>query len=126
MKLPVSSLWLPAQASSNKLVVVLHGQGGSAEDFRPLQDDLSIAEFNYLLLNGPEPYYNGFRWFNWVGNPATDVVRSRNLLTGVFTATAQAGYPPEQTFLLGFSQGCLIVHFSGPTMRHNLCTPPVS
>jgi hypothetical protein len=56
MKLPVSSVWLPAYTPSNKLVVVLHGQGGSADDFRPLQDDLSIAEFNYLLLNGPEPY----------------------------------------------------------------------
>jgi len=108
MKLPLSYVWVPAHIPSKHLVVVLHGQGGSSEDFRPLQNDLGIAEFNYLLLDAPNPYSTGFRWFNWAGNPLADVGRSRNLLSEVFTAIAQAGYAPERTFLLGFSQGGLM------------------
>lgn len=88
---------------------MLHGQGGSAEDFRTLQSDLGIDGLHYLLLNGSATYYNGFRWFNWDGDPRADVVRSRALLADVFSATEQAGYAPAHTFLLGFSQGCLMV-----------------
>jgi phospholipase/carboxylesterase len=120
MKLPLSYVWLPAQTPSKKLVVVLPGQGGSAEDSRPLQGDLGIADFNYLLLNGPEPYYSGFRWFNWDGDPLADGVRSRKLLTDVFSATEQVGYVPEQTFLLGFSQGCVMTLEFGARHSHAL------
>jgi phospholipase/carboxylesterase len=108
MKLPLSYLWVPARISSKQLVVVLHGQGGSSADLQPLQSDLGIVEFNYLLLDALDPYHTGFRWFNWEGNPLADVRRSCNLLAEVFTATAQAGYAPDRTFLLGFSQGCLM------------------
>jgi len=108
MKLPLSYVWIPALIPSKHLVVVLHGQRGSSEDFRPLQNDLGITEFNYLLLDAPDPYATGFRWFNWAGNPLADVGRSRNLLSEVFTAIAQVGYPPERTFLFGFSQGGLM------------------
>jgi phospholipase/carboxylesterase len=108
MKLPLTHVWLPARTPSQQLIVVLHGQGGSAEEFRPLQDELDIAELDYLLLNGPDPFYTGYRWYNWDGDPLADITRSRHLLAEVFTATEQAGYAPERTFLLGFSQGCLM------------------
>jgi phospholipase/carboxylesterase len=108
MQLPLSYLSVPARIPSKQLVVVLHGQGGSAEDVRWLTDALDIPKLNYLLLNAPDPYYTGFRWFNWDENPAADVLRSRDLLAKVFAATEQAGYPPDRTFLLGFSQGCLM------------------
>jgi phospholipase/carboxylesterase len=108
MQLPLSYLWVPARIPSKQLVVALHGQGASAEDFRWLPDDLDIPQLNYLLINAPDPYYTGFRWFDLDENPAADVLRSRELLTQVFAATEQAGYPPDQTFLLGFSQGCLM------------------
>src|SRR5215469_11802610 len=42
MKLPLSSVWLPAHTSSNKLVVVLHGQGGSARRLSNASGDLSM------------------------------------------------------------------------------------
>jgi phospholipase/carboxylesterase len=108
MNLPLSYIWLPAIVPSKQLVVVLHGQGGSSGDFQPIQSDLGIVEFNYLLLDAPDRYDSGFRWFNWEGNPLRDVGRSRNLLTEVLAATAKAGYAPERTFLFGFSQGCLM------------------
>jgi phospholipase/carboxylesterase len=75
---------------------------------------------NYLLLNGPEPAYGGFRWFNWDGDPLADAIRSRKLLTEVFSATQRAGYVPEQTFLLGFSQGCVMALEFGARHNHAL------
>ena len=110
VNLPLSHVWVPARVPSKQLVVVLHGQGGSAEGWS-LPDDLGIAGFNYLFLNAPDPCgegNTGFRWFNWAGDPLADIVRSRNLLAEVFSATEQAGYAPERTFLLGFSQGCVM------------------
>lgn len=56
MDLPLSHVWLPARIPSKKVVVVLHGQGGSAEDCRPLKSQLGIDDLNYLLLDGPDPY----------------------------------------------------------------------
>jgi phospholipase/carboxylesterase len=107
VNLPLSYVWVPARVPSKQLVVVLHGQGGSAEGWS-LPDELGVAGLNYLFLNAPDPYDTGFRWFNWAGDPLADVARSRNLLAEVFSATEQAGYAPERTFLLGFSQGCLM------------------
>jgi phospholipase/carboxylesterase len=56
----------------------------------------------------PDPFYTGFRWFNWDEDPFADVARSRGLLAQVFATTEAAGYAPDQTFLLGFSQGSLM------------------
>ena len=60
MNLPLSYVWVPARVPSKQLVVVLHGQGGSAEGWS-LPDDLGIAGFNYLFLNAPDPVTWRFR-----------------------------------------------------------------
>jgi phospholipase/carboxylesterase len=108
MKLPLSHLWLPAKIPSKQLIVVLHGLGDSSRGFLWLQDALEIDSLNYLLLNAPEPYYSGYRWYDIAEDPLSGIVRSRNILSEVFAATKRDGYPPEETFLLGFSQGCLM------------------
>lgn len=109
MKLPLSYIWIPAATTCSKqLAVVLHGQGGSAQDLQPLPNELGIPDVNYLLLDAPDPFHAGFRWFNWEGDPLADITRSRGLLAEVFATTESAGYAPDQTFLLGFSQGCLM------------------
>ena len=108
MKLPLSHIWLPAKTSSDQLMVVLHGLGDSARGFLWLQDELEIDSLNYLLLNAPEPYYSGFRWYDIHEDPLSGIVRSRSVLNEVFAILAREEYPPEKTFLLGFSQGCLM------------------
>lgn len=108
MKLPLSHLWLPAKNPSKQLVVVLHGLGDSARGFLWLQDALEIDSLNYLLLNAPEAYYSGYRWYNIGEDPLSGIVRSRNILSEVFAVLSREGYPPEKTSLLGFSQGCLM------------------
>jgi phospholipase/carboxylesterase len=108
MKLPLSHVWLPAKKTSDQLIVVLHGLGDSAKGFFWLQDELEIDSLNYLLLNAPEPYYSGYRWYDIYEDPIPGIVRSRGILSEVFAVLAHEEYPPEKTFLLGFSQGCLM------------------
>jgi phospholipase/carboxylesterase len=108
MKLPLSHIWLPAKNPSDQLIVVLHGLGDSARGFLWLQDELEIDSLNYLLLNAPEPYYSGYRWYDIYEDPLSGIVRSRSILSEVFATLAREEYPPEKTFLLGFSQGCLM------------------
>ena len=108
MKLPLSHVWLPAKIPSDQLMVVLHGLGDSTRGFLWLQDELQIDSLNYLLLNAPEPYYSGYRWYDIYEDPLSGIVRSRKLLSEVFAVLAGEEYPPEKTFLLGFSQGSLM------------------
>jgi phospholipase/carboxylesterase len=108
MNLPLTHIWLPADTPSKRLMVVLHGLGDSADGFLWLQDGLGIDSLDYLLLTAPDPYYGGFRWYDIDSNSLSGVVRSRQLLAQVFATTEQNGYKPEHTFLLGFSQGCLM------------------
>jgi predicted esterase len=107
MKLPLSHVWLPAKNPSEQLLVVLHGLGDSARGFLWLQEELEIDSLNYLLLNAPEPYYSGFRWYD-IEDPLSGIVRSRNILSEVFAVLSREEYPPEKTSLFGFSQGCLM------------------
>lgn len=108
MKLPLSHVWLPAKTPSDQLIVVLHGLGDSAKGFLWLPDALRIDSLNYLLLNAPEPYYSGYRWYDIEKDSLSGIVQSRKLLGEVFAILKREEYPPEKTFLFGFSQGCLM------------------
>jgi phospholipase/carboxylesterase len=120
MNLPLSHLWLPAKSRSKQLVVVLHGLGDSAEGFLWLQNALGIDSLNYLLLTAPEPYYSGYRWYDIGADSLSGIVRSRNILSEVFAATNLEGFSPKDTFLFGFSQGCLMTLEFGARHMHRL------
>jgi phospholipase/carboxylesterase len=107
MDLPLTHVWQPASSESKRLLVVLHGLGDSSQGFYWLQDELGIDSLNYLLLNAPDPYYTGYSWYD-IQDPLPGIERSRKLLAQVFEQTAREGYPPDQTYLFGFSQGCLM------------------
>ena len=108
MNLPLTHIWQGAAHPSHQLMVVLHGRGDSAHGLDWLKDQLDLDSMNYLLLNAPNRYYTGFSWYDLPPNQLPGIVQSRNLLTEVFGETQRAGYPPDRTFLFGFSQGCLM------------------
>ena len=107
MRLPLTHVWQPAVTRSQRLLIVLHGFGDSSEGFLWLQEELDIDSLNYLLLDAPDPYYTGYAWYD-IEHPLPGIERSRKLLSGVLERTGNEGYPPDQTFLFGFSQGCLM------------------
>src|SRR5579884_179985 len=93
---------------SRRLMIMLHGLGDSLAGFRWLPEALDMASMNYLLVNAPDPYYGGYSWYDFAGDPGVGVRRSRKLLFDLLDAQRTAGFPTEQTVLSGFSQGCLM------------------
>lgn len=110
---------IPAREKSSRLMIVLHGLGDSMEGFRGVPEMLRIPWLNYLLVNAPDPYYGGFSWYDFAGDPAPGVVRSRRLLTALLDSQ-RAIFPSGQTILFGFSQGCLMTLESGLRYPHKL------
>ena len=100
--------------------MVLHGRGDSAEGFLWLQQTLAIDSLDFLLLTAPVPYGIGFSWYDLPPNQLPDIVGARRLLGDVLRETEQNGYPPERTFLFGFSQGCLLTLEFGARYAHRL------
>lgn len=116
-------------AGSRALLVILHGLGDSMEGWRWLPRQLGLPWMNYLLVNAPKDYYDGFSWFELMvprfpGEPlkmsATDVEMSRRMLHELLDHQRSAGWPSDQTALLGFSQGCLMTLDAGLRYPHRL------
>ncbi|HZT22531.1 MAG TPA: serine esterase [Verrucomicrobiae bacterium] len=102
--------WIPAvEKNSRRLLVMLHGLGDSAEGYRWLPEALNLPWLNYLLVNAPDNYYGGYSWFEYPGNPAPGIRRSRKLLFELLDGLSAKGFPIAQTTLAGFSQGCLMI-----------------
>jgi phospholipase/carboxylesterase len=100
--------FVPAQKDSRRLMVVLHGLGDSAAGFHWLPEALGLPWMNYLLVNAPDPYYGGYSWYDYAGDMAPGVRRSRQMLFELLDAWRAKGYATEDTVLSGFSQGCLM------------------
>ncbi len=108
MNLPLKHVWQPGRRSTKQLVIVLHGRGDLAEGFLWLQATLAIDSLNFLLLSAPTPYGIGYSWYGLPPDEEPGIIESQGLLGEVLRETEDNGYLPEQTFLLGFSQGCLM------------------
>ena len=105
---------------SRRLMVVLHGLGDSIDGYRWLPSALGLPWMNYILVNAPDPYFGGWSWYDFAGDPAPGVERSRLLLAGLLDDLRSKNFPTEQTTLFGFSQGCLIALETGLTCPHRL------
>jgi phospholipase/carboxylesterase len=100
---------IPAlEKGSRRLMIMLHGLGDSIEGYRWLPQAMGLPWMNYLLVNAPDEYYGGFSWFDFGGDIAPGVERSRKLLFELLDAQRAGGFPSDQTTLGGFSQGCLM------------------
>ena len=105
----LESVLIPAaDPTSRRLWVMLHGLGDSVEGYRWMPEAFRLPQVNYLLVNAPDEYYGGYSWFDFDGDMVPGVRRSRELLFRLLAAQQQAGFPPDQTILGGFSQGCLM------------------
>lgn len=109
----LSTQFIPARRSDSPWVmVVLHGLGDSIEGYRWLPAALELDWLNYLLVNAPDAYYTGYSWYDFGGNPAPGIQRSRMLLTELLHKTEER-FPASHILLFGFSQGCLMSYEVG-------------
>src|SRR2546421_11134739 len=59
----------PAQEKNSRcLMIVLHGLGDSMEGYRWLPAALGLPWLHYLLVNGPDPYFGGYAWYDFSGD----------------------------------------------------------
>jgi phospholipase/carboxylesterase len=102
--------FIPArEKDSRRLMIVLHGLGDSMEGYRFLPEALDLPRMNHLLVNAPDPYYGGYSWYDFAGDPTPGVQRSRRELTALIDGQADRGFAADQITLFGFSQGSLMV-----------------
>ena len=105
----LSAEFIPARdTASRHLLIALHGLGDSAAGYRFLPQALGLPWLNHLLVNAPDPYFGGGSWYDFTGDPNAGVQRSRRLLSEVLEKQRTGGFPPDQTTLFGFSQGCVM------------------
>jgi phospholipase/carboxylesterase len=115
-----SELIPAAERGSRRLMIMLHGLGDSIEGYRWFPEAMRLPWLNYLLVNAPDEYYEGFSWFDIYGDVIPGVVRSRKLLFDLLDRQRAAGFPTDQTTLGGFSQGCLMSVDVGLRYPHKL------
>ena len=119
--MPLHTELVPASdTASRDLLVVLHGLGDSLEGYRGLPPTLGFPWLNCLLVNAPDPYFNGYSWYDFQGDAAPGIARSRKLLTELLDSLPAQGFKPERTALFGFSQGCLMTLETGLRYPHRL------
>src|SRR5215472_6306517 len=113
--------FIPAQkADSRRLWIMLHGLGDSIEGYRWMPEAMRLPWLNYLLVNAPDEYYGGWSWFDFPGEIAPGVHRSRKLLFGLLDDLRAKNFPADQITLGGFSQGCLMSIETGLRYPHRL------
>ena len=100
---------IPAEKKDSKrLMIMLHGLGDSIEGYRWLPETLDLPYLNYLLVNAPDEYYGGYSWYDFAGDVAPGVARSRDLMFALLEQQREKGFRTEDIILGGFSQGCLM------------------
>lgn len=118
--LPLDALFFSSKVPSNKLMIILHGRGDSAEGFRFFPKELGLEDMNYLLLNAPFEYYTGFSWYDLPPNQLPGIEYSQKVLTDVLDTLFNDRYEPSQTILFGFSQGSLLTFEFGSRYKEEL------
>ena len=101
--------FIPARRNrSGKIVVVLHGKGDSLSPFKDFQKDTKLYDTEFLLLNAPKGYLDGYSWYADPPRMGTSLRHSRNLVMNILNQLIALGYESQQIYLLGYSQGCLL------------------
>src|ERR1043165_738385 len=93
--------------------LVLHGLGDSKDGWRPVADEIGLPQLGWAFAQAPIPYHGGWSWFDIFGDFSVDddqVRESRGELTRLIDhLLTTLAIPSERLFLMGFSQGCLMV-----------------
>ncbi|MBX2988412.1 MAG: serine esterase [Bdellovibrionaceae bacterium] len=100
--------FIPAKVRSEKLMIVLHGRGDSMHPFRAFDEELAIPEMNYLLLNAPRRFLDGWSWYGEPPYQKDGVKRIREKIFELLADLQAQGWKSENIFFFGFSQGCLV------------------
>lgn len=93
---------------SGKIMIVLHGKGDSIQPFLEFQEETKLYEVDFLLLNAPKGYLDGFSWYGEPPFMKKNVERSRIYINQILQQLLEQGYLAKDVYILGYSQGCLL------------------
>ena len=91
--------------SRRVLCIVFHGKGNSYEAFRDISREIGIPTYDFLLLNGPMRFADGFKWMHDEPRHETSLAIVRDQLFALLEELKSAGFRTENIVLLGHSQG---------------------
>lgn len=95
-----------------KVLIMIHGRGGSAQDILSLSSYLDVADFTLLA---PQATNNTWYPYSFLAPPAQNepwLSSALALLKEMVDELTSKGVPTENIYFLGFSQGaCLTLEF---------------
>lgn len=108
-ELPLEHIYLPADRPEAPLLMILHGLGDRMQSFLDFPELLWGARMHHLLLNAPETYYDGGKWYDFDGLPRPGLENSRRLLGECLTILeTRLQIPAARIVSSGFSQGAVV------------------
>lgn len=119
---PAREIRYPARGEPRRLVVLLHGYGGLADDLDGLARTLAAdnPDDEMVLLDGPAPAAGGAGRQWWDVRDRSDEARARSLAvagdglrTWLDGALADRGLSRHDAILIGFSQGAALALWVG-------------
>ncbi len=118
--LPLYNIFIPSQIPSRKLMIVIHGRGDSAKGFTWLPQMLGFEDMNYILLDAPYEYFDGYSWYDLPPNQLIGIAHSSSLLADTLDMLFEEEFDAHQSFLFGFSQGSLLTFEFGARYERRL------
>ncbi len=95
-------------------MILLHGRGATAQSILPLARELHHPEFVYLAPQARDNQWYPNRFMTPLAGNAPYLEAALAMVDGLFDQLDQAGVPPTQVVLAGFSQGaCLALEYAG-------------
>jgi phospholipase/carboxylesterase len=98
--------------AKSRVLIMLHGRGGSAEDILSLASHLQISEFSLLA---PQATNNSWYPFSFLAPPPQNepwLSSALNILSELVKELNTKGITSENIYFCGFSQGaCLALEF---------------
>ena len=99
-------------------IIMIHGRGATAESILSLTDELAHPDFAYLAPQAADNTWYPNRFTAPVASNEPYLSSALATIDEVLDRLSEAGIPPEQTILLGFSQGaCLALEFAARNAR---------
>jgi phospholipase/carboxylesterase len=100
------------------VMVMIHGRGATAESILSLADELARPGFAYLAPQAAGNTWYPNRFVAPIASNEPYLSSALATISKVLDRLSEAGIPPEQTILLGFSQGaCLALEFAARNAR---------
>ncbi len=97
---------------ASRVLIMIHGRGGSADDILTLVEELDVVEFAILA---PDATGNSWYPYSFLSPPSLNepwLSSALNLLKEITDDLDKKGFSPEDIYFFGFSQGaCLTLEY---------------